>query len=128
MYTRDINQRSFVAAFRHEGKPYEHNIFCADDDRVECIDMEGNVILTFTANCYVHTGHKDDPNKQQLGTVHMRSGDATTRNRETWAFKPDNGGAEIPLNEYDILKGEVHLAKMYLNGELHIKPKAKEGA
>jgi hypothetical protein len=128
MYERDINQRSFVAAYRHEVKVYEQNIFCADDDRVECSDQEGNVILTFTADCYVLTGGKNDKDRQQLGTVHMRHGDGVMRNRETWIFKPDDGGAEMPLHESDILKGEVHIARWYLEGKLHIKPKTKEGA
>lgn len=125
MYTRDINQRSYVDHFRHDGVVYEHDIYCADDDRVECLDRQGNVILTFTADCYVHTLHKNDPNKQQLGSVH------TKYCSNQWEFWPDGDREKaIDLNCTDILKGEINLSLMYLKGELRIKPpvKEKEGA
>ena len=83
MYTRDINTRSPVDHFRHNGVAYEHVIYCADDDRIECIDRQGNVILTFTSNCHVHTLHKNDPNKQELGTFH------TKYRTDEWVFWPD---------------------------------------
>lgn len=121
-FTRSINQRSFVTAYRHNGHAYEHNIFCTDDDRVECIDRQGKVILTFTSDCYVLTGGKEDTDRQQVGTLHMWG-------NEGWFFRPEGEpNRKVPLNVQNILVGEVTVAKMFLDGEFPVKPKAKEGA
>jgi hypothetical protein len=49
---------------------------------------------------------------------------------EGWFFRPEGEpDRKVSLNVQDILKGEVTVAKMYLDGEFPIKPPAKkEGA
>lgn len=97
---------SFIGGFIHDDKCYEHWIFCSEDDRIECVEMETNtIVLTYTANCYVK-----DMDGNHLGTWH------TTGKNMQWYFKSFTG------KEYhfgtDLLKAELNLSDMYLRGEV----------
>lgn len=101
--TRDKTVSTSVGSFHLNGKWYDHQIYCADDDRVECLDEDDNLILIFTSDCHVL-----DHNKQQVGTFHMVSG-------QTWIYVDS-----ISTRQYgtDLLKAEIEVAKLYIQGEL----------
>lgn len=118
---RDKNTKSYIGAFRHGDHFYEHNIFIADDDRVECVDETGKVILTFTANCDCYTGSKKDDDKKTLGRFSMSYDAKAPRRSENWTFRPEGGGEEVNLG-HDLLMGEIEIAKMYLQGKFAVQP------
>jgi hypothetical protein len=121
MYERDKDTKSHVATFRHGDTVYEHSIFIADDDRVECVDRQGNIILTYDADCNAYVGSKKEKKRQRLGKFGMRE--------HFWYFVPEGEPDRvIDLEVRDVLRGEVTITKMYLDGEFKIKPAAKESA
>lgn len=101
---RDKNVSTSVGSFHLNGKWYDHRIYCADDDRVECLDEDGNVILTFTANCHVL-----DNDKQELGKW-------KTNNSYQWYVKLNN--QKMFSFGTDLLEAEMEVSKMYIKGEL----------
>lgn len=102
----DKSTRSFIDMFSLNGEKYEHSLYYMDDDRVECTDSRGKVVLMYTANSYVY-----DADKKMLGTFHMTS-------EHSWYFRPVGGGEKIVFDNHSILKAEVELSKRYIKGEL----------
>ena len=99
---------SLVDTFMVGGNQYFHTIHCNTDDRVECTDEDGHVVLTFTANSYVYVGKWKD---FQLGYLSM--------NRDhTWKFKFGTEGKIMHSEHTDLLKFEVEISKAYIKGEL----------
>lgn len=107
---RDKNTVSETGAFRLNGKFYQHVLYIADDDRVECQDDKKNMVLTFTADSYVF-----DKNKTQIGRCRMKF------RTDEWVFVQEGDDTEIDMGR-DLLRGEVEIAKMYLEGKLNFKP------
>lgn len=120
---RDKDTKSYIGAFRLDDKFYEHNLFIADDDRVECRDEKGKVILTFTANCDCYTGGKKDADRKLLGRFSMSYNANAPRRSENWSFRPEGGGEDVEIG-HDLLMGEIEIAKMYLQGKFPVKPAA----
>lgn len=97
-------EASFIEAFDLNGVAYMHHIFCSEDDRVELSDEDNNVLLTYTANCYVF-----DKDKKHVAYVSMDK-------NYCWYFKTDN--EEYAFGMRDLLKAEVEFSKLYIQGAI----------
>lgn len=92
------------------GTQYKHVLFHTEDDRVECQDMGGRVILTYDANCAIW---KD-------GEVIAHSGMARVEGDTRWVFTLEGEAVGIPLGpspDLDpdaLIKAEVEFTKLYL--------------
>lgn len=96
---------SHIGSFRINGKFYSHNLHFRDDDRVECIDPDGNVILTYTSSSYVIKGNKGC---EVLGSLRTKDG--------VWVFCQE-GKPNYYLGK-NLLESEIEFSKLYIKGEL----------
>lgn len=100
----------FSAGCLPGGQTYKHVLFCNEDDRIECQDMGGGVILTYDASCNIW---KD-------GDIIARSGMAEVDGETRWVFTLEDastGMALGPSPDIDpdaLLKAEVEFTKVYL--------------
>lgn len=101
---RDKNTQSPVGRFAVKGKVYTHVIYCADDDRVECLDEDGKIIFTYTSKC------------DMLDSQGKIIGRWNTDNRYSWYLKLENGMRHT--FGIDLLEAEMEASKMFLTGEL----------
>lgn len=101
---RSKDQRSPVDIFRHNGKGYEHVIYCADDDRIECRDLDTDaLILTFNSRCDIFT-----PDGKTYGRISLKE----TTPRMLWVSEVEGKPA---LEHNDLLKLEVLVSQQYLD-------------
>lgn len=92
-----------IRTFVVNGAMYEHRIFPAEDYRVECKDIDGNMILTYTSNCTVLDKHK-----RQIGLF-------TTNKESQWVFQYN--GRTFQFGE-NLLNAEVGVSELYIRGVL----------
>lgn len=93
---------SLIRRFRVTSAIYEHVIFPSEDDRVECRNMYGEVILTYTADCRVLDKHK-----RQIGEMDL--------NENIWSFVI---GKKTFVFDTDLIEAEFGVSEMYIRGEL----------
>lgn len=102
---------SLLGCFMVKGEVYQHHIFTREDDRVECTNENGDVVLTFGSSCNVY-----NIKGEKIGCA-LNRGDG-------WSFKLLQNGEIYPMNYWDdLIKSELEFAKLYLRGDLdaHLK-------
>jgi hypothetical protein len=99
-----IYKGSHVSYFLAAGRVYEHVIYPSEDDRIECLDDDMQVVLTYTRN-----GQVLDKHKRQIGRFIMREYD--------WIYQDLHETRQWRFGS-DLLKAEVGVSQMYINGEL----------
>lgn len=95
-------RRSYIGCFSVGSEIYEHVIFTDTDDRVECLDQDGKLILTFTANCLVKM-----PNNDILGRWNMRG--------KNWYFTSERDDKEY-VYDHDLLEAEMKVSELFIEG------------
>jgi len=100
----DKERGSPIGMFRANGRIYEHRIFISSDDRVECQDEDGNLVLKYTANCDVFD-HKGD----RVGRWHMHKGE--------WYFQSEKDDQKH-FYKRDLLEAEMKVSQLYIEGKL----------
>jgi hypothetical protein len=106
-----VDNGTLVHAYRAviNDKPrfLKHIIFCTDDDRVEVIDDDENVLVTFCADCRVIAGNKDTG--EYIGRI-------STDDGKNWVFSGSNKleGLYVTSNHRYPIDGEKDFAPVII--------------
>lgn len=100
MHTEE--RKSHIGNFFVEGKLFTHYIFINTDDRVECQDEDGKVILIHTADCAVKT-----PEGKRIGRWSL---DSKTM---CWMYTTENGKMKFKYGT-DLLRAEMEISAFYI--------------
>lgn len=96
-------RKSYIGNFMYSDVRYIHDIFIYTDDRVECTDEEGKLVLTHTANCEVKT-----PDGKIIGRWYLTD--------HRWSFETSEG--KKFHYDWDLLESEMHVSKLFIEGKL----------
>jgi hypothetical protein len=86
---------------------WSHELFTREDDRIELQDTNGNVFLTYTANCLVLR-----PDGSLYGTFSL-----SPSSPECWTFENASTGLKTAYTG-PILSAEVEVSKAFLREEV----------